>query len=527
MKAKKSLKEKNLLQLLIIIMIAFMTPNTSFGQKPSVLLFTKTRAHRHNSIPVAIEEISKMCARNNWAITATEDSTYFDDYDQLKKYNLLLVVSTSGDVLNDSQQVNFEKYIAQGGGYVGVHAACNTEFDWPWYGNLVGAYFKDHPKQQMALIKKVNHSHPSVLHLRDTFSRWDEWYNYRKEVPQNVNVLLEVDESSYTGGMGGKTHPISWYHTFEGGRSFFTALGHTDESYREAAFMKHVEAGMAWAMKLKEVPLSKSWTNLLDKDLTLFDTYIGVPDASIDMKGMSKDSSGKYTDAIGINKDSFNIFTFEKEKNETVLSISGQVFGSITSKEEYRNYHLSLQVKWGDKRWPPRDSKIRDSGIIYHANGKHGAFWKVWMQGQECQIQEGDMGDYYGLAGAMADIPVVPSTVPFNNAKLPKYKMQCDFKSTKLEFHPSVVKTETNEKAFGQWNTVEVYMFGDKSIHVVNGKPVMVLYNSRHKIDDVDVPLTSGKIQIQSEGAQVYYKNIKIRAIDGFPKDIAKQVNLK
>lgn len=136
----------------------------------------------------------------------------------------------------------------QGGGFVGIHAASDCEYKWPWYNKLVGGYFKSHPKQQKAKLLVINKNHPSTRMLGDSWERFDEWYNLRDLNP-DVTVLIKLDESSYTGGENGDNHPVCWYHDYEGGKAFYTALGHTDESYSDPVFLQHLLGGIQYAMK--------------------------------------------------------------------------------------------------------------------------------------------------------------------------------------------------------------------------------------------------------------------------------------
>lgn len=220
-------------------------PHTS-DAGPSVLVFSKTTGFRHDSIEKGAETIKELGKQEGFAVEHTEDASVFSE-DRLKQYKAIIFLSTTGDILNDDQQQAFEHYIQQGGGFVGVHAAADTEYDWPWYNKLVGAWFLSHPKQQDATIMVLDKSHPSTEHLADSWRRWDEWYNY-KDINAEVKVLMKLDESSYTGGENGANHPIAWYHDFDGGRAFYTGLGHTKESYDEPDFRKHLLGGIVYAM---------------------------------------------------------------------------------------------------------------------------------------------------------------------------------------------------------------------------------------------------------------------------------------
>ena len=214
-------------------------------QMKNILLFSKTAEFRHDSIEPAIVALKDLGSENNFKVFHTEDGTYFDSV-KLKNYHAIIFLNTSGDVLNDDQQIHFKNYIQGGGGWVGIHCATDTETNWPWYGKLAGAYFNGHPEIQKAKLVVVDKSHSSTKMLPDVWIRTDEWYNF-KDINQEINILIKIDESSYEGGTNGINHPIAWYHTFNGGRVFYTALGHTKESYSEKLFLQHLLGGIKWA----------------------------------------------------------------------------------------------------------------------------------------------------------------------------------------------------------------------------------------------------------------------------------------
>lgn len=218
--------------------------------KDKVLIFSKTAGFHHNSIAVGVPAIMKMGQENNFDVDSTTNAAKFTA-DNLKQYKAVIFLSTTGDVLNDTQQVAFEQYIKAGGGFVGVHAATDTEYGWPWYGKLVGAYFKSHPKQQEATLNVVDRNFIATKHLPETWKRWDEWYNY-KWIGDDLHVLIKIDEKSYTGGENGDNHPMAWYHSFGGGRAFYTELGHTDESYADPLYLNHLLGGIKYAMGRKK-----------------------------------------------------------------------------------------------------------------------------------------------------------------------------------------------------------------------------------------------------------------------------------
>ena len=214
-------------------------------QDIKVLVFTKTDGYEHQSIPAGVAALKKLGQENGFEVTETQWAYYFQP-DTLEKYDVVIFLSTTQDVLNNGEQEAFKAYINNSGGFVGIHAAADTEYEWEWYGQLVGAYFKSHPKQQNALVKVTDKNHPSTAHLPSEWERWDEWYNY-KDIQPNLNVLAYLDESTYEGGENGDNHPIAWYHDFDGGRAFYTGLGHTEESFQDPLFLQHVLGGIIYA----------------------------------------------------------------------------------------------------------------------------------------------------------------------------------------------------------------------------------------------------------------------------------------
>ncbi|WP_435296241.1 ThuA domain-containing protein [Streptomyces sp. YPW6] len=211
-----------------------------------VLVFSKTAGFRHDSIPAGIEALKEIGEDTDITVDSTESAAQFTT-SNLARYDAVAFLSTTGDVLNTEQQKAFENYVANGGGYVGIHAAADTEYDWEFYGGLVGAYFDSHPQIQPATVRVEDHDHPATAHLDEEWERTDEWYNYRTNPRDKAKVLATLDETTYTGGNMKGDHPISWCQTYQGGRSFYTGLGHTKESYAEPAFRSHVLGGLRYA----------------------------------------------------------------------------------------------------------------------------------------------------------------------------------------------------------------------------------------------------------------------------------------
>jgi Domain of Unknown Function (DUF1080) len=253
------------------------------------------------------------------------------------------------------------------------------------------------------------------------------------------------------------------------------------------------------------------WLPLFNgKNLDGWDTWLGKP------------YMGK--DVVGLNIDPKGVYSVVMLDGKPAIRISGEIFGALTSKKEYENYHLRLEFKWGEKKWPPRVNSVRDSGLLYHCVGEHGAAGTFWMRSQECQIQEKDCGDYWSVAGGTVDVEaeVVGGHLKYKKGgtkvTVPRVVKTADGKTRN---DPYIQKSETNEKE-GAWNTIELLTVRPTSVYVVNGKVVMVLTNSRQIINGKEEPLIKGRIQIQSEGAEVFYRNIEFQPLARIPEMFMK-----
>ncbi|MEX1133478.1 MAG: ThuA domain-containing protein [Acidimicrobiia bacterium] len=211
-----------------------------------VLVFHKTLGFRHESIPPGIEAITQLGEEHGFAVTASDDASVFTQ-SGLASFDVIVFLSTTGDILDASQELAMETFIQSGNGFVGIHSATDTEYEWAWYGHLVGAYFDGHPAAQPATVHVVEPEHPTMQGLPLEFEWNDEWYNFRTLPEAEVTVLATVDETTYEGGAMGELHPITWAQEFDGGRSFYTAMGHSLENYSEPLFLALLENGILWA----------------------------------------------------------------------------------------------------------------------------------------------------------------------------------------------------------------------------------------------------------------------------------------
>lgn len=246
----------------LLFLLLLLLPATTFlagcrTEPARVLVFSHTAAFRHGHIPLARDVIQGLGTEMGMTVDTTENPVDFNE-ENLARYDAVVFLSTTGDVLDRNQQIAFQRFIQGGGGYLGVHSASDTEYDWPWYGQLVGGYFTDHPAPQEATLNILDTTHPVVSHLPEQWTRFDEWYNLRMVNP-HVIPLVKIDETTYNPGNDiseGDTHPLVWYQHFDGGRSLYIQPGHTDESWSEEAFLEMVQAGLAWVTSDEDEPMA-------------------------------------------------------------------------------------------------------------------------------------------------------------------------------------------------------------------------------------------------------------------------------
>jgi hypothetical protein len=266
------------------------------------------------------------------------------------------------------------------------------------------------------------------------------------------------------------------------------------------------------------------WTPLWNgTDLDGWTTWMRQPEAGSEVAGLKKDATGTYTEPIGSGRDPLRVFTVRPDVDgRPAIRISGEVFGELRSKGSFKDYHLKLQFKWGDKKWPPRDRPAtpRDSGLLYHVHAPPGHAGRTWARSIELQIQEHDVGDLYAVGSAIAvrakpRAGTQPALYDYDPAG------EWTFFSQSQGASGRCIKQPDNEKPSGEWNTVELIAFGEDAIHIVNGKVVMRLHGPMRIDGDVPAPVTSGQIILQSEGAEVFFRDIEIRSIAAIPPEFA------
>lgn len=266
---------------------------------------------------------------------------------------------------------------------------------------------------------------------------------------------------------------------------------------------------------------NNGWTNLLDANLSQWDMYLSYKHKDNYNGQVPLDSEGKAIAPIGYNKNEAGVFTVIQEDKVPVLKVSGEYYGCVFTKNSYKNYRLKLKVKWGTKKWEPRTDKLLDAGVLYHSQGEAGVdYWRAWMLSQEFQFMEGHFGDYWNIGKAAIDIKAFASEGVMTSI--------ADESQSFLPFGTNTDRTgyctrkDNHESAMGDWTEIELVCFEGKSLHVVNGHVVMVLQNSRYWDDTKYNPLIEGKIQLQSEAGEVYYKEVMIKPIHEMPKEFQK-----
>jgi hypothetical protein len=268
----------------------------------------------------------------------------------------------------------------------------------------------------------------------------------------------------------------------------------------------------------------KNWTTLLDQNLSQWETYLSYHHKASYKGSIPVDEHGDTIQPGGYNNNLNNVFSVIKETNDLVLKVSGEYYGCVFTKKSYKNFQLKLKVKWGTKKWEARDGKLMDAGLLYYSQGPCGVdYWRSWMLSQEFQFMEGHFGDYWNIASSAIDIRAFLPEGTMNTVAGNKQPFLSVGTGTKLPGF--CMRTADDSTPDNGWTEVELLCYEGKSLHIVNGHVVMVLSNSRYHENGVDKPLIEGKIQLQSEGCEVYYKDIKIKDIDKMPDEYQQYFN--
>lgn len=329
--------------LFLLLCISMGTLFSSCSHRPGLLVYTRTEGWHHSSIPAGIQAIQQWGAQHGFAVDTTTDPTRFTDR-ILKRYQAIIFCNTTGNVLNAKQQAAFERYIQAGGGFVGIHSASDTEYDWSWYGQLVGARFASHPLHpgiRKATVVVADTAFPGMNQLPARWERSDEWYNFR-DLYTGIHVLAWLDENTYVGGTLGAHHPISWYHDFDGGRAFYTGMGHTEESYQDSTFLRHLAGGIRYAVGTgKPLDYTKAYAEVIPDENRFVKTVLKANLNSPMELTMAKDGRIFFSELFG------DVYEYDTHSNQSrllhhfpVTTIGGMGVLGITVDPNFEQNHF-------------------------------------------------------------------------------------------------------------------------------------------------------------------------------------------
>lgn len=448
--------------------------------------------------------------------------------------DLIIQVWTQG-AITKPQLKGLLKVVRNGCGFVGWHGGVGDAFRKETaYQFMLGGQWVAHPGGKIDYVVRITDPVDPVTHgLTDFLLTGTE--QYYMHVDPNVKVLATTTfNGAHSTWIDGCTMPVVWKKQFGKGRIFYMSIGHFVNDLRNPNVSTMLKRGFRWAAQSKYAsiepwkqpiyPASSKWEYLLDKDLSKWYVYLGVPHETTQVPGYA-DSDRAANIPLGKNVDPLQVFSMDSVGGEWMLHITGEIYGAVTTQASYENYHLQWKFKWGEKKWPPRLEKEMDSGILYHCQGPDAASHHCWKSSVECQVEAGDCGEFWSLAGSYADIPAVLTA---------STAYRFDPGGTLHAFSPKKYggvggnchESHDAEREMGEWNTMDLYCIGDQAIHVVNGQVVMALQNIRTREGDIETPLTAGQIQIQSEAAEIWYKGIRIRPIEAFPTSLKTAAGL-
>ncbi len=464
------------------------TQGPSLDESPAILVFSATAGYRHGAIPTGNDTIKTLATEigneNDTEITVdvieSDASQFPTSADELSQYDVVVWNSTTGDVLNDQQQTAFEQYIQNGGGYMGIHAAADTEYDWEFYGDLVGAYFESHPSQQTATVNVTDQSHSSTDHLPATWERYDEWYNYQENPRADVNVLATLDESSYDEGDGtpdqADDHPIAWYHTYEGARSWYTGMGHTTDSYSNEEFRQHLKGGLMWA-----AGYVNEWIQLFNGE--------NLDNWTRKFSGHAPGEGYKNTFTV-----EDGLLTVNYDQYDQWNSTFGHLF---YNEQEFSHYILRAEYRFVGEQVPEAPSwAVRNNGLMLHGQTP-----------EEMDIDQ-DYPDSIEvqLLGGAADSDTERTTA---NVCTPGTHIVMDG-----ELHTQHCTSSSSDTYRGdEWVTVTIVVRGNESIHHIIEDDGVVMNYTNPQLED-GTPLSDGTISIQSESHPTQFRSIEVKPLD-------------
>ncbi len=481
-------------------------------------------------------------------VTDPDFAPVFSDYD--------VVISNFGWRAADwpaQTRAAFEAFVASGGGFVSVHAADNSFPDWPEYNLMIGlggwggrdersgpyVYYDNdgnlirdtspgpagaHGPRHVFPVTIREPDHPITRGMPPVWlASEDECYAKLRGPALNMTILATCKDQSADAPTD-RHEPAMMVLDYGEGRVFHLALGHDETAFEGVGLITALTRGTEWAAtgevtqaipadfptaeaEMRRPYADPEWTVLLDPQLSHWEEWTGVVPENPDANTIPEFTRGT---PVGLG-DPYNLFSYgESEDGAPFLYVSGQYYGALSSLETYTDYHLTMEFLWGETKHAPRLDRLRDSGILYHCYGEHGDFWQVWKRCAEMQVQETDMGDLFLLAGPRA-------MVRFNEEKFWDAAQEPALATTRIR------RSVDKESPRGHWTRLDLYVLGDQAIHVVNGEVVLA-------IDDASEadgkPLVRGHIQLQSEGAEAYYRDVRIRPINALPDNLRKAAAL-
>ncbi len=498
----------------------------------------------------------------------------------------VVVLDYEGADWPEATQASFEKYMKDGGGLVVVHAADNAFPYWTEFNKMIGlggwgaASFhvpplregkadqqggRDeswgprvhwrgceaihehdkggafHPPRHDFIITVRTMDHPITQGLPEMWLHGgDELYSRLRGPAERMTILATGFANPTMRNASPYNEPALFTVDYGKGRVFHSTLGHVGRNedgnvpaINNVGFVFTFQRGTEWAATGKvTLPVpddfphayqtsirpggsAGDWTDLLDADLSKWEIFMGVPHTTVTglPEGTFQAEDVRRGEPLGLGNDPKKVFSTYEENGNTILHITGEIYAGLTTLDEFENYHLQMKMRWGEKKWEPRLAVKRDSGILYHCHGEHGTFWNVWKSSLEYQVQESDIGDFISLGGTMVK-------APFRKLETRSvYDPTMEFKEWKGYLHATVEP----DAPHGEWNILDLYVVGDQAIHVVNDRVVLSL---RDAVDKEGKPLVKGQIQIQSEAAEVEYKDMRIRRIEAFPAVLKMRAKL-
>jgi hypothetical protein len=274
-----------------------------------------------------------------------------------------------------------------------------------------------------------------------------------------------------------------------------------------------------WWLAHAALAADAPWQPLFNgKDLSGWDSeMMNLPDPAWDVPGLARNTNGVYLEALGKNRDPLHVFTVTNLDGVPAIHVSGQGFGVIMTTAAFTNVHVRLEIKWGDRKWSKKIGKPYDTGLLYFCHSEAGLADKTWPRSFEFQICQNEFGDLYALASQI--------TVPARrDGKLWRYN-PAGTNTIFLQKRPignHCAHIVDAEKPKGEWNTLDLITFNGNSIHVVNGQVVMRLYHAQRLDQGDPTPISAGKLCLQTEGGECYFRNIAVQPITEIPAEYAE-----